>query len=176
MIDEIINTKIDAGIFDGKYKNDLTGASAIPPKTILKLVIYGYKKGRKSSRGIWELNRNNIVAKALTGDMEIHWTTIADFISSNSKEFNDIFVEVLAYCNELGLIGGEDFAIDGLRLPSNASLEMGGTKEKLEKRLETYRKMADKHLERHNKKDECGETDAETKKILRNSKKDTTGK
>jgi transposase len=164
MLDEIINTKIDISIFDLKYKNDKNGASAIPPKILLKLIIYGYQRGRKSSRGIWELNRNNIVAKALTGDMEVHWTTIADFISSNSEEFKNTFVEVLAYCHELELIGGETFAIDGLRLPSNASLEMGGTKEKLEKRLELYRKMANKHLERHIRKDEQGEADDETKK------------
>jgi len=107
MLDEIINTKIDISIFDKKYKNDITGASAVPPSILLKLIIYAYSKGRKSSRGIWELSRENIVAKALTGDMDIHWTTIADFISGNSKEFNDIFVKVLTYCNELGLIGGE---------------------------------------------------------------------
>ena len=36
-------------------------------------------------------------------------------------------------CNELGLIGGETFAEDGLRLPSNASIEKSGTKKELEK-------------------------------------------
>jgi hypothetical protein len=47
MVDEIINTKIDTGILNGKYKNDLARVSAIPPKTILKLVIYVYKKGTR---------------------------------------------------------------------------------------------------------------------------------
>jgi transposase len=164
MLDEIIDTKIDTSVFDLKYKNDNTGASAIPPKTLLKLVIYGYSKGRKSSRGISELNINNIIAKALTGDMNIHWTTIADFISGNGAGFKDVFVKVLTYCNELDLIGGQTFAIDGLRLPSNASLHLTGKKEQLEKRLGVYRKMAQKHLERHRRKDERGEADEETKK------------
>jgi transposase len=164
MLNEIINTKIDTGIFDLKYKNDLTGAKAIPPKTLLKLVIYGYYRGQKSSRGIWELSKNNITAKALTGDMIIHWTTIADFISKNSEEFKEMFVKVLAYCNELGLVGGETFAIDGLRLPSNASMSLTGKKEQLEKRLKAYRRMAEKHLTGHQKKDASGETDEETAK------------
>jgi len=158
MLNEIIGTKIDISIFDKKYKNDLTGASAIPPVILLKLVIYGYSKGQNSSRKICKLNQENMVAKALTGDMDIHWTTIADFISSNGEEFKEIFVKVLMYCNELGLIGGETFATDGLRLPSNASLENSGTKAQLEKRLGVYRKMAEKHLTRHLKKDESGET------------------
>ena len=134
MLDQIIGKEIDTKVFDKKYKNDLTGASAIPPAVLLKLIIYGYSKGRKSSRGIWELSLNNIIAKALIGDMNIHWTTIADFISGNSKEFEEIFTKVLAYCNCLGLIGGDTFAIDGLRLPSNASIENSGTKEQIKGR------------------------------------------
>jgi transposase len=153
MLDEIINTKTDTAIFDRKYKNDITGASAVPPAVLLKLIIYGYSKGRKSSRGIWELSRDNIIAKALTGDMKIHWTTIADFISGNNKEFEEVFVQVLAYCNELGLVGGETFAVDGLRLPSNASIEMSGTGEELKKKLGMYRRMAEKHVAKHRKLD-----------------------
>jgi transposase len=162
MLNEIINTKIDTGIFDKNYKNDKTGASAIPPSILLKLIIYGYSKGRKSSRSLEELNKHNIIAKALTGDMNIHFTSIADFISMNSAAFSDIFLKVLMYCNGLGLIGGETFAIDGLRLPSNASLAMSGTKADLEKKVGLYRKMAAKHLSRHLKKDAAGEADNET--------------
>ena len=158
MLDEIIGNQIDISNFDKKYKNDMTGASAIPPSVLLKLIIYGYSKGCMSSRGIWELNRNNIIAKALTGDMNIHWTTISCFICERSKELHDIFTKVIMYCNELGLIGGEIFAIDGLRLPSNASRELSGTKEQLNKRLKLYQKMAEKHLLRHRSKDEQGET------------------
>jgi transposase len=55
---------------------------------------------------------NNITAKALTGDMEPHWTTIADFISGNSERFKEVFTKVLAYCTGLDLIGGQTFAID----------------------------------------------------------------
>jgi transposase len=160
MLDTLLGTKIDISIFDKNYNNDHTGASAIPPCVLLKLIIYGYYRGHKSSRRIWELSRNNIIAKALTGDMEIHWTTIADFISTNSDGFKKVFTEVLAYCNELELIGGDEFAVDGLRLPSNASMDMSGTKEELTKRLASYRKMAEKHLSKHIKSDERGEIDA----------------
>ena len=164
MLDEIIGTKIDLSIFDKKYKNDHTGARAVPPSVLLKLIIYGYFKGCNSSRKLYELNNNNIIAKALSGDMDIHYTTIADFISGNKKAFKETFVQVLMYCNELGLIGGENYAIDGLRLPSNASIDMSGTEEQLEKRLGTYKKMAAKHIERHERKDAHGTADAETKK------------
>jgi transposase len=163
MLDEIIGTKIDLSVYDKKYRNDLTGASAVPPSALLKLIIYGYYNGCKSSRKIDELNRNNIIAKALTGDMEIHWTTIAEFISGNKEAVKETFVQVLTYCNELGLIGGENYAIDGLRLPSNASIEMSGTRKELEKRHAVYRKMAARHIERHERRDAAGTNDEQSK-------------
>jgi transposase len=156
MLNEIIGTKIELGVFDRKYKNDLTGASAVPPSALLKLIIYGYYHGCISSRKICELNHTSIIAKALTRDMEIHWTTIADFVSGNKEGVKETFVQVLMYCNELGLIGGENFAVDGLRLPSNASMEMSGTEQQLRKRLACCRKMAAKHIERHKRKDAQG--------------------
>ena len=161
MLDELIGTKIDTSIFDKHYNNDQTGARAVPPAVLLKLILYGYSKGQNSSRKLWNLSRENIVAKALTGDMDIHFTTIADFISGYPLEVKAIFTQALAYCNELGLIGGEMFAIDGLRLPSNASMEMSGTKRELEKRLALYKRMAEKHVLRHQRKDEQGEATEE---------------
>jgi transposase len=163
MLDELIGKRIDTSVFDKNYKNDETGAKAIPPEALMKLIIYGYTKGVKSSRGIGELSRNNIIAKALAEDMEPHWTTIA----GNGGEFKELFVRVLAYCAELGLIGGETLAIDGCRLPSNASLGLTGTEEGLKKRLAIYRRMAEKHIAKHRRRDASGEADGETERHYR---------
>ena len=162
MINELVGSKIEVSIFDENYKNDKTGSKAIPPASLIKLIIYGYSKGKKSSRGLEELASSNIIAKALTNGIQPHWTTIANFISGNSEKFQNIFIKVLTYCSELGLIGGKTFAIDGLRLPSNASKYLTGTEEELEKRLKIYRKMAEKHISKHQKKDKLGEVDEKT--------------
>ena len=172
MLSDLIGTKIDISEFDNNYNNDETGAKAISPAVLIKLIIYGYSRGHKSSRKISELCRNNIIAKALSEGTEPHWTTIADFISSNSEIFQEIFVEVLAYCNELGLIGGETFAIDGCRIPSNASKELSGTKAELEKKVKAYRKMAEKHIAKHKRQDELGEVNKEVEhKFIERQKK-----
>ena len=84
MLDKLIGTKIDISNFDENYHNDKTGAKAIPSKVLIKLIIYGYSKGVKSSRGLESLSTNNLIGKALSDDMEPHWTTIANFISDNS--------------------------------------------------------------------------------------------
>jgi transposase len=172
MINDLIGGKIDTNKFDEKYKNDKTGASAINPRSILKLISYGYKKGCKSSRALEDLNNNNMIAKALTKDTAMHWTTIADFISGNSEDIKEVFTKVLMNCNELGLIGGEMFAIDGLRLPSNAALSMSGTKEELEKHLEVIKKMAGKHIERNKERDAASENDKERERKYERRQKD----
>jgi hypothetical protein len=65
MLNELVGTKIDTGIFDTNYKNDEKGATAISPRILAKLITYGYLKGVKSSRRLEELCRNNVTAKAL---------------------------------------------------------------------------------------------------------------
>jgi transposase len=164
MLNDLIGKKVDLSIYDMNYKNDMTGARAIPPCVLIKLIIYGYTKGICSSRGIAELSRNNIIGKALSEDMEPHWTTIANFISANGEKFKETFVKVLMYCGELGLIEGRTFAVDGCRMPSNASIELTGTEEELEKKLKMYRRMAEKHVEKHQRRDERGEKDEHTEK------------
>ena len=171
MLDELVGGKIDVSIFDTNYRNDETGATAIPPEALIKLIIYGYSRGKMSSRGLWELGKNNMVAKALTADMEPHWTTIAGFISNNGEMFKEVFVKVLAYCTELGLVGGKTFATDGLRLPSNASLDVTGTAEELGKRLKLYQRMAEKHIAKHQRKDAAGEVDKETDRRFKEQQK-----
>jgi len=52
--------------------------------------------------------------------------------------------------------------VDGLRLPSNASIDMSGTEKQLTKRLEVYRRMAAGHIQRHERKDKQGGIDGGT--------------
>ena len=50
-----------------------------------------------------------------------HCTTIAHFVSTLRADIAQVFAAVLAVCDGQGLIGREMFAIDGVKLPSNAS-------------------------------------------------------
>ena len=64
---------------------------------------------------------------ALSADSRPHFTTIAEFISSVDKEIVSLFLEVLLVCDEQEVIGREMFAIDGCKMPSNASVTWSGT-------------------------------------------------
>jgi transposase len=111
-LDKILD-KIDLKGFDGKYRNDETGAAAIEPRVLLKIILYCYSLGVISSRKIVRMCEINLVAKALSGDTVPHCTTISNFISRMGEEAGRIFSEVLAVCHQLGLIGGKTFAKEG---------------------------------------------------------------
>jgi transposase len=115
----LVDNKLDLSIFDRKYCNDYTGAAAIEPRLLLKIILYCYSMGMISSRKIAKMCKENMVVKALAEDTEPHYTTISNFVSGMSGEIEKVFSEVLLVCGGMGLIKGKMFAIDGCRLPSN---------------------------------------------------------
>ena len=136
----LIDEKIDLSVFESRYNNDENGAPAYDPAILLKIVLFAYSKGIIHSRKIEQLCRENVVCMALSADTTPHFTTIAQFISTCSDEIALIFRNVLLVCDQVGLIGKEMFAIDGVKLPSNASKEWSGTKADLKKVAEELRK------------------------------------
>ena len=63
-------------------------------------------------------------------------------------------------CDAQGLIGRDMFAIDGVKLPSNASKERSGTHAELRHRADRLDKAADKILALHQAQDKQGATEA----------------
>jgi transposase len=154
----LIDNEIDLSIFDLRYRNEETGAPAYDPAILLKIILYAYSRGITSSRKIAQCCRENIIFMALSADTQPHFTTIADFISTSGQEIIELFLEVLMICDEMGLIGKEMFAVDGCKLPGNASKEWSGTKEELEKKK---RKMEEaiRHIVRRHREVDDRETE-----------------
>ncbi|ALP52840.1 transposase [Candidatus Tenderia electrophaga] len=130
----LIEECLDPSIFHHRYKNDDGGRPAYDPAILLKIVLLAYSKGITSSRKIEQLCRDNILFIAISANTQPHFTTIADFISSSHEEIEKLFLQVLMVCDQAGLIGKDMFAIDGCKLPSNASKEWSGTQADLKKK------------------------------------------
>ena len=152
-LNHIVDNELDLSIFLDRYKNDDTGAPAFDPAIFLKIILFAYSHGITSSRKIEACCKNNILFKALSADTVPHFTTIADFISTMEKEIASLFRNVLLICDEMGLIGKEMFAIDGCKLPSNASKEWSGTKEDFRKKAEKIEKTIEYILKKHRTED-----------------------
>jgi len=149
----LIDHEIDLKGFDARYCNDLTGAAAYPPAMLLKVVLFAYSRGMVSSRAIERACREHVTFIALSGDSAPHFTTLAAFVSTLSDEIAPLFGEVLLLCDRQGLIGREMFAIDGVKLPSNASKAKSGTRAEFRERATKLEAAAQAMLARHREND-----------------------
>ena len=141
-IHTLVEERMDMSRFDAKFKNDETGRFAYDPKVLLKAVLLAYSRGIIHSRKIERACKENVVFMALTCGQYPDHSTIAAFASSMQEEIKPLFRDVLLVCEEMELLGGTEFSLDGCKLPSNASKRWSGTfstlkdkKEKIERRV-----------------------------------------
>lgn len=153
-LSHLLDHEIDLSGLDARYSNADTGAPAYPPAVLLKLILFAYSRGIVSSRGIARACREHVTFIALSGDSAPHFTTIAGFIRELGDEIAHLFAQVLFICDAQGLIGREMFAIDGVKLPSNASKQRSGTRAEFERQAAKLEAQATKMLARHRANDE----------------------
>ncbi len=149
----LIDNELELSVFEQHYRNDDGGRPAYDPRLLLKIIILAYSKGITSSRRIEQLCRENIVFMALSADLRPDHSTIADFISRSPEAIADLFSQIVLMCDQLGLIGKEMFAIDGCKLPSNASKEWGGTHAELKKKRQKIDRAVRRMLQKHKDQD-----------------------
>ena len=157
--------ELDLSGFDAHYRNDDTGAPAHSPAMLLRAVLLAYSQGMVSSRAIERACRDNVVFIALTGDAKPHFTTIADFVSRSREAIASVFAQVLAILDGEGLIGREMFAIDGVKLPSNASKHRSGTRAEFLARADKLELATAAMLARHRCNDAAPEHSPESERI-----------
>jgi hypothetical protein len=121
---------------------------------LLKVVLFAYSQSIVSSRNIERACREHVTFIALSGDSQPHFTTIAGFVSSLGDDIARIFTQILFICDKQGLIGREMFAIDGVKLPGNASKSKSGTRADFERQAGKLEAAAKTMLERHREEDQ----------------------
>ena len=156
-IHTLVEKHIDLSIFDGRYKNDNTGATAINPKILLKIILFAYSRGLISSRQIERACHENITFMALCCGYFPDHSSIAHFVSSSQKEIESISCNILLACDELGLLGGTHFSLDGVKLSANVSKEWSGTFEQLKNKRDKLQDKLQQVLSEHIQSDlpEC---------------------
>ena len=152
----VVDNKLDFSALDKSHNNDDVGAPAYDPRVMLKIVLCAYSRGVFSSREIEAACQENVVMMALSANTRPHFTTIAQFVRDLGPSMMDLFVGVLLYCDELGLIGKEMFAIDGCKFSSNASKEWSGTRAEFEKKRDKFRASVEKLVAQHRAMDKDG--------------------
>src|SRR3972149_1909755 len=157
----LVDYELDLSVFNHRYANDDSGRPAYDPAILLKIVLLAYSRGVTSSRKIAALCEQSVLFMAMSADSRPHFTTIAEFISSCHEEIAVLFRQVVLVCDELGFIGGGAFAIDGCKLPSNASKEWSGTLADLRKKRKKIDGAVKRILRKHREADRREEEEDE---------------
>jgi transposase len=116
------------------------GQPTYAPGALLKLYLYGYLQGIRSSRKLeGEICRNLEVIWLVEG-LQPTYKTIADFRKQNSAALKATNRDFLLLCKELSLFGGEEVAVDGSFFKAYANKDGIYTEEKLNNQLESLDK------------------------------------
>lgn len=137
---------------DAKFSNDEVGASAYDPRVMLKIVPLACSQGLIASRAIKPASVRNDQFIAISGDSQPSHAHMAKFVSHLGQQIKPLFAQVLMTFDAQGPIGREVFAIDGVKVPSDASdasKERSGSFEELRHRAARLEKAADKIVGLH---------------------------
>lgn len=123
---------IEIGI---KYVEVKVGSPEYNPKAMIKLLVYGYSYGIRSSRKLERACYHNVSFIWLMGGIKPDHKTIANFRKNNKKVLQNIFKKCAILCVKLELIEGNTLFVDGSKIRANASINNTWTKEKCSKYL-----------------------------------------
>lgn len=133
------------------------GNSAYDPKAMLKLLVYGYSYGIKSSRKLERAVQENLAFIWLMGGLKPDHKTISEFRKNNKKVLKLVLRQCARMCMRLGLMEGNILFIDGTKIRANASRGTNYSKGRYESKLTEIDKRIEKLLE------ECDRIDEEEK-------------
>jgi transposase len=131
----------------------ISGQPPFNPAALLKLYLYGYLQGIRSSRKLESETRRNLEVMWLVEGLLPTYKTIADFRKSNSAALKASNRDFLLLCKELSLFGGETVAVDGSFFKADASKQGIYTEDKLKKQLESLEKKITQYQDELDKQD-----------------------
>jgi transposase len=111
------------------------GSPQYDPQAMLKLLLYGYSYGLRSSRKLERECHYNVGFMWLTGGLQPDHKTIAEFRRKNKKALATVLKQCARLCIKLNLIEGNTLFVDGSGVRANAGISNSWDAKRCEKRL-----------------------------------------
>ncbi len=114
-------------ILDKYERKDGRGQVAYHPLMLVRLLLYGYAVGIRSSRKIEAATYSDVAFRYLAADQHPDHDVIAEFRKTHLEELSQLFFTALALCQKVGLVKVGQIAIDGTKVAANASRQQSKT-------------------------------------------------
>jgi transposase len=102
-------------------KGEGKGSPPYHPLMMVKLLVYAYCDGKFSSRKIEKATYDEVPYRVLSGDQHPDHDTISEFRKRHLTTFSHLFLDVLALCEQAGLVKLGHVSLDGSKVKANAS-------------------------------------------------------
>lgn len=110
---------LDTQAMEASYSE--LGCKAYHPKMLLKVLLYGYATGVRSSRKLASRVREDVVFMWLSAMQAPDFRTISDFRKEKLTEIKKIFGQVLGVCMDLGMVKCGKVSLDGTKIEADSS-------------------------------------------------------
>ena len=111
---------LDFNVLGVEIDPNQVGNSEYDPKTMLKLLVYGYSYGTKTSRKLERETHHNLSFIWLMGGLKPDHKTIAEFRRKNKGALKRVLSQCARMCLKLDLIAGNVLFVDGTKIRANA--------------------------------------------------------
>jgi transposase len=109
--------------FSAKAENEESGAEAIHPRLMLKIIFYSYASGVTTSRGMEKRLAEDVIYQVLAANETMDHSTICNFMNRYGVEITKVFEDLGYLLWKMGFIDLEFVAVDGTKIEANASRE-----------------------------------------------------
>ena len=131
------------------------GRSSFSDALFLKLYLYAYLNGIRSSRKLEREAIRNIELQWLLQGLHPNYHSIADFRKINAKALQNLFKLFVSFLKDAGLVGGKVIAVDGTKIRGNNSKKNNYNPKKIQRHLDYIAQKSKALLEEFEQTDAC---------------------
>lgn len=151
------------------YSNTAPGQQPYDRADLLKLHIYGYMNGIRSSRKLATEAARNVELIWLTNNCCPGKSCISDFVKQNKRALKKTFKQFIDFLKVSGFINAKAVAIDGTKIRAQNSRNKYYSTKKIDATISYFNAQMDKYL--HDLKSAEGENDVDPQAVLQLKKK-----
>ena len=156
-VSELVEEVLDLEPFLASY-TEVRGYPPYDPRLMVKLLVYGYLVGVRSSRAIEKACSDSVAFRFLSANAAPDFRSIARFRRRHLEALRGMFLQSLKLCQAAGMVRLGRVALDGTKRRANASRRkamsykyMGETEERLQREVDDLLKDAEPTDQREDK-------------------------
>lgn len=119
-VSELVDEVLDLSAFFASY-TEARGFPPYHPRLMLKLLLYGYTSGVRSSRKIETRCHDDVAFRYLAANTAPDFRSIARFRRRHLAGLEALFLRAQSLCQEAGMVKMGRVALDGTKVKANAS-------------------------------------------------------